>query len=318
MFNPKMSSLLSVLGLLTCPVVAWGPSGHQAVGYVAMQFLSDRSAEYVKNTLGPAYSGNLGIAATWADDVRRQPEYRWSGPLHYVDTEDSPPTACHVLSEDCGDGCILSAISNYTTRVVDQTLPVYQRHEALKFLIHVRLLEQSSKVNLFTLKVSKGAANDIPTKCSGRQMNLHSVWDDGMIEKMLQNQYNSSVKAWANALGHRVKTGEYNATVWLDCASPFAQDATGKERSCPLVWAQESNALDCSFVWSYTSFSDLCTITDINGGGDSPYYTTAIPIIETQIAKQGVRFAEWLDVIVDVAMNGASDYPSVAQIPLSL
>lgn len=52
-----------------------------------------------------------------------------------------------------------------------------------------------------------------------------------------------------------------------------------------------------SFVWSYESFDDLCT-DDING-----YYSGAVPIIESQIAKQGYRLAAWLNVLFDGDTN---------------
>jgi hypothetical protein len=42
---------------------------------------------------------------------------------------------------------------------------------------------------------------------------------------------------------------------------------------CPLVWAQEANAYDCSFVFSYTKGTDLCTGT---------YYKNAIPIVSAR------------------------------------
>lgn len=52
---------------------------------------------------------------------------------------DDPPTECSVDQDrDCADGiCILTAIANYTMRIVDEDLSADQVQEALKFLDHV-------------------------------------------------------------------------------------------------------------------------------------------------------------------------------------
>lgn len=110
-----------------------------AVGYTAMQFLAPNALSFVQNSLGSSYSRSLGPAATWADTVRSQAAYSWSAPFHFVDAEDNPPTSCSVSeTRDCGSGnCILTAIANYTTRVVQTSLSATQRQEALKFLGHL-------------------------------------------------------------------------------------------------------------------------------------------------------------------------------------
>ncbi|KAK7464100.1 hypothetical protein VKT23_006262 [Stygiomarasmius scandens] len=79
-------SILSVLALAN-KVIGWGDKGHSAVGYIAMEFLNPTATEFVKSTLGPDYNGSLGVAATWADSVRRTPEYKWSAGYHFVDAE---------------------------------------------------------------------------------------------------------------------------------------------------------------------------------------------------------------------------------------
>lgn len=79
-----------------------------------------------------------------------------------------------------------------------------------------------------------------------------------------------------------------------DDVSGFLQPRAITPLQCPLVWAQDSNSFDCSLVFSYTTGSDLCT---------SSYYTNAVPVIETQIAKQGYRLAAWLNVLFDGSVN---------------
>lgn len=128
--------------------------------------------------------------------------------------------------------------------------------------------------------------------------------DSGIVNKLLSANYGNSVTTWADTLAARIKTGTYKASApsWISCSSTTAKlkrdvlyDLSLRPRAiaalqCPLVWGQESNAFDCSHVLSYTAGSDLCT---------SSYYTNAVPVIETQIAKQGYRLAAWLNVLFD-------------------
>ncbi|KAJ7269726.1 S1/P1 nuclease [Mycena rebaudengoi] len=291
------------------------PRCHEAVGYIAMQFLSPKALSFVQTSLGATYSESLGVASTWADTVRSQSAYSWSAPYHFIDAEDSPPTSCSVMqTRDCGSsGCVLSAIANYTTRVIQTSLSVTQRQEALKFLDHfIGDITQPLHVEALEL-----GGNGIDAVCSGSNTNLHTVRYSSMINKLLAANYSNSVTTWANALVKRIKTGTFNnaaVSSWISCSSTTtpartieddiselieSNTKTLESRAitplvCPLTWAQDSNKIDCSFVFRFTTGTDLCT---------SNYFTGAVPIIETQIAKGGYRLAAWLNVLFDGATN---------------
>ncbi|KAF8832864.1 hypothetical protein HHX47_DHR1001932 [Lentinula edodes] len=249
-----------------------------------------------------------------------------SAPLHFVDAEDQPPTECSVNQKrDCaGNGWILTAIANYTSRVVDTSLSDSDRQEALKFIDHfIGDIGQPLHVE----GIERGG-NGIHVQCAGKNNNLHSVWDDGIINKLLDDKYDGSVIQWVNSLTERIQvreipstlstvpriidfyTGEYqtSASNWIVCepgsnfhwesvdAQTVLEPSLDDTLNCPLVWAKESNAYDCSFVWTYDSYEDLCS-------DDNDYYSGAVPIIELQIAKQGYRLAAWLNVLFDGKTN---------------
>ncbi|KAL4247375.1 nuclease type I family protein [Abortiporus biennis] len=67
-------------------------------------------------------------------------------------------------------------------------------------------------------------------------------------------------------------------------------DSTIVPLECPLVWARETNAFDCTVVFDFEQGQDLCTGT---------YFNNAIPVIDLQLAKQGFRLAAWLNVLFD-------------------
>lgn len=60
--------------------------------------------------------GDLVNVSTWADQVRSLPEWKWSEPLHFINT---PDWACkYAPSVDCADSmCVAGAIVNYTSQI---------------------------------------------------------------------------------------------------------------------------------------------------------------------------------------------------------
>ncbi|KLO12485.1 nuclease Le1 [Schizopora paradoxa] len=313
-FQALCASVIIAVGALK-GVVAWGDLGHETVGYVAMSFLAPKALSFVQSTISDSDDNSLGPAATWADSVREEASFTFTAPFHFVDAEDDPKGgSCSVVeSRDCGsEGCLFTAIANYTQRVTDTSLSATQRQEALKFIDHF-LGDIGQPLHVEALEVG---GNDIDAICGGKATNLHAAWDTGMIETMLDVDFSGSSKDWAASLVTEIKTGDFKslAAGWISCSSttePLSQKRSLKDEimetistrattkpvtplACPLVWAQESNAFDCTDVFDFKTGQDLCTGT---------YFNSAIPIIKLQIAKQGFRLAAWLNVIFDGETN---------------
>lgn len=70
---------------LTRSVSAWGAVGHEAIGYIAMEFLAPKAAAFVAKTVSSTYNYSLGPAAPWADTVRYESGYTFTAPFHYID-----------------------------------------------------------------------------------------------------------------------------------------------------------------------------------------------------------------------------------------
>ncbi|KAF8528471.1 nuclease Le1 [Hysterangium stoloniferum] len=296
-----LSSIIA--SVLLSGVSAWGEVGHETIGFIAMQFLAPKAKTFVTTTLANNFSGNLGPGAPWADTVRSTKAFSWSAPFHFVDAEDSPTTgSCSVVqTRDCAAGtCILSAIANYTQRVVSTTLPTEQILEALLFLDHfIGDIGQPLHNEAFMV-----GGNDISATCAGSSTNLHAVYT-GMVVRNIDLNHGGTAQTYANDLVAEIKTGNFESlkSSWISCSSttqPVAarelieKRATITPLACPLVWSQEANAFDCSVVFGFTTGEDLCTST---------YFTKAVPVIDLQIAKQGFRLAAWLNVLFDGATN---------------
>lgn len=249
----------------------------------------------------------------------------YTGVFHFIDAKDSPPTSCTVdLDRDCKEeGCVVTAIQNYTTQVIDPTMPAWLRAQAAKFVIHfVGDIHQP----LHDEDVARGG-NGIHVLWQGSELNLHHVWDSSIAEKWVggvRRKPFHEAKEWADKVTEKIKDGEYEteSTAWLDgvdFANPIAT---------ALGWAREGNAYVCShgkfslillcfcFVFFMSWISGRClrwvvltgqtvfpegpaAIAGQELAGD--YYEKAAPVIELQVARAGYRLAAWLDLIVAAA-----------------
>lgn len=134
----KAMSRLATLALLAAAplpgALAWGAMGHEAVAYVASNFVSATTKSYFQSLLGDASADYLATVSTWADSYRYTTAGKFSAPYHYIDANDSPPSACGVsYSRDCGaEGCVVSALQNYTTILLDGRYSAANRQIAAK------------------------------------------------------------------------------------------------------------------------------------------------------------------------------------------
>ena len=93
----KTACLAGVTLALVGRATAWGAVGHEAVGYIAMEFLATEAAAFVKKTIPAKYNNSLGPAAPWADDVRSLSEFSWSAPFHFIDAHGEPDAVVNLL-----------------------------------------------------------------------------------------------------------------------------------------------------------------------------------------------------------------------------
>jgi len=113
---------------------AWGSLGHETVAYVASNFVASDTKSFFQAILHNQTSSYLAGVAAWADSFRYTAVGRFSAPFHFIDAEDNPPTSCGVkYSRDCpAEGCIVGAIQNYTTQLLDPNLDAVNRNMAAK------------------------------------------------------------------------------------------------------------------------------------------------------------------------------------------
>ncbi|KAH8885517.1 S1/P1 nuclease [Thozetella sp. PMI_491] len=265
--------------------VAWGAMGHEAVAYVATNFVASSTKTYFQTLLADTSANYLASVAAWADSYRSTTAGKFSAPFHYIDANDNPPSSCSVeYSRDCGSGgCVVSAIANYTSRMLTSSLSTSEKQIAAKMLIHF-IGDIGQPLHCENLDVG---GNDIDVTFNGGSTNLHAVWDSSIPEAISGGSSLTSAKSWATTLTTSINSGSYKslAAGWVSGLSITSAQATA------LVWAQESNADVCSTVLA----KGVTWVEDNDLSGS--YTTTATPVVNLQIAKQGYRLAKWLDAI---------------------
>ncbi|KAI5778746.1 S1/P1 nuclease [Geopyxis carbonaria] len=287
-----LTTLLAPL-VLAAPVYSWGQLGHRTTALLASRFLHPDAARSIRQIL--SHSGSsLVYASTWADYYSHTPHGRFSAPWHWIDAQDSPPSACGLsFARDCpaAHGCIVSALTNHTERAVDESLDAGEREMSLKWVVHfVGDIHQP----LHTEDLARGG-NGIRVKWEGGHSNLHHVWDSGIAEKLRGGGKRvSDAVSWADDLYEALLAGRYaNVTDgWSSCLD------TKRTQECALEWADQTNRWMCDYVlplgWP--------GVWEGDGSGEGvelsgEYYEGAKDIVETAVATAGWRMAGWLNAM---------------------
>ncbi|KAK8204990.1 S1/P1 nuclease [Phyllosticta capitalensis] len=284
---PRPLSLLSLLPLclLSSNVHAWGYLGHETVAFIAQNFVSQETSTWAQGILGDDGTSYLASVATWADSYRYTDEGEFTAGFHYIDANDDPPDTCNVdLERDCPEeGCIVSAIANYTSRVQSTTISSTEVQKALKWVIHF-LGDIHQPLHDEALEAG---GNGIDVTYDGEATNLHHIWDSDMPEQLVGGSSLSDAQTWAENLTTEIKSGSYasSAPSWLD-----GMDVDDVESSA-MVWATETNKFVCSTVMP--DGREAVETGDLSGD----YYESSIGVIEERIARAGYRLAAWLDLI---------------------
>ncbi|KAH8724776.1 S1/P1 nuclease-domain-containing protein [Phaeosphaeriaceae sp. PMI808] len=282
-----MKSLLPLLVALPHYADAWGSLGHTTVAYIAQNFVSNKTAKFAQLLLNDTSSAYLANVATWADSYRNENGSKFSAVYHYIDALDNPPQSCNIDYErDCPEeGCIVSAIANYSTRATQKAVGIIEQQKALKWVIHfVGDIHQPLHVENIAV-----GGNQINVTFNGAKTNLHSIWDTAIPEKGVGKFSQATALAWGQDLTKEIKSGAYKveSSTWLEGLE--ANDAINSS----LIWAREANQYVCSTV--LPNGPDAVFAKELSGA----YYESAIPVVKKQIARAGYRLAAWLDAVVE-------------------
>ncbi len=254
--------LLSVL--VTSQAWAWGSEGHRIVGEIAEQYLDPATTQQIRDLLALENATTLAAVSTWADEIRQQ--RRNTAPWHFVDIPISAPA--YDPGRDCPRGnCVVAKIDEFVAELRDRSLPPRQRLEALKFVVHfIGDVHQP----LHTADNSDRGGNEIKVEFLGHRTNLHAIWDTGILAPAVRGDE----RAYALRLVRSITPGE------------IAKWRGGSAAD----WANESHGVAQQVIYGELPHEP--------GYLPASYERAALPIVNEQLEKAGVRLAAVLNAIL--------------------
>lgn len=256
------------------PSLAWGPTGHEVVAYIAEDNLTPAARAAVAGIL-PA-GEDLADVANWADEIRE--ERKSTAPWHFIDLPDRQKISETDENNFCpGSGCVVDQIEGDEKELTSTSQGRAARFEALKFLVHfVGDIHQplhcdddsdrggNEKVVRFKTPGRRGR---------GSRIKLHALWDH-----LIETKPKEDPRALASKLELKITT----------------TDKTNWSSSSPEDWAFESYEIAKTKI--YPGFNP--------GPGDYSetalpvsYYYQMRPIMDEQLEKAGIRLAVVLNKI---------------------
>ena len=282
--NKRQILSLCTLFVTAIVLISWGVTGHRTIGRIAANHLSPEASAAVRELLG---NETLAEASTWADEVRNQPDYKHTGPWHYINlplglTEPAFEKAVKGMAQEN----VYSALLQQEQVLGSTASSRQQKIEALKFIIHfIGDLHQPMHVSR---EEDKGG-NTIQVNYAGVGTNLHALWDSKLLDHLgLDDQQ----------LAQKVdQVSAAQVTAW---------------QSDPLI----------KWIWeSYEISSKLYAEIDAMNGRsiDDSYYQAHIQIVQQRIEMAGVRLAGVLNRIFasGLATSTAGATASAAGTPVT-
>jgi hypothetical protein len=240
----------------------WGRLGHRVSARMAQERLTPAALAAVHDLLGQGLS--LADVSIWADEQHEVPA---SGPWHYVNV---PIKESRYDPRYCPPGgCVVSKIEDFKRILQDPGAGRQQKQQALKFLIHlIADLHQPLHVG----DNNDRGGNLLQVRFFNTGSNLHRVWDSQVMERHTENE---QVWLWdLNFLANPKMVGEWSKGTPADWASETLQAAKEAYRLPGTGRVMPSG-------------------TELG----NEYCVFALPIIQKQLAKAGIRIAFVLNEI---------------------
>lgn len=256
----RFLSALALLSALCCgsSAYAWGPDGHRIVCAIAWDELNQHAKDSVKATLDVDGRDQFADTCAWADEYRLgHPE---TGAWHMLAVPDDAVAV--DMARDCPkDNCVLGQVVAQN-RALDHGGP--GADVALKMLAH---LVGDLHEPLNVARASDRNGRDIQGHFYGREMNLHTVWESGLIAR--------DGRPW--------RTIVTDLEDEIDAADRAAWTAT-----TPQDWANESLAA----ALSPTSYYGMQFAPFTYGPN---YLLVEKPVVMARLARAGVRLGAMLN-----------------------
>jgi hypothetical protein len=169
----------------------WGATGHRVVGEIADDYLSCRAKRKIKKILG---TESVAISSNWADFIKSDNTLRHLDPWHYlnIDSGIRYDDFMRFLQTDTSTNAFTKI--NFLTNELktNKSLDVMQKRFYLRMLVH---LVGDVHQPMHAGRKSDLGGNLVKVMWFNEPSNLHSVWDDKIIEmqKLSYSEYTANI-----------------------------------------------------------------------------------------------------------------------------
>ncbi|UAJ12399.1 S1/P1 nuclease [Glacieibacterium megasporae] len=278
----RAALILAAAVAIASPASAWGDRGHRAIADIAWTQLTPVAKRDVAQLLVAAPDlatpvcpvGSFEDGATWADCVRSQDRDRYAqtATWHYVDVSICRP---FVLPEDREARFVVRRYDRELAVLANRNAPATVRLEALLWVEHL-VGDIHQPLHVGDDGDRGGNEVKVVPQFGRYPLNLHAEWDRVLVDDAL-----------------RATPG---GVAGLAAA---AADYAGRARELsPAAWARESWDIAVRVAYRHLSVIDSCGRghRSIDLGED--YRVTAIPIVQVQLERAGVRLASVLNSVL--------------------
>jgi hypothetical protein len=255
-----------ILSLYSPATLAWGKTGHRIVAEIAQRNLDLKILKEIKDLMGDE---DLSRASNWPDEIRSNSKYNYTWPWHYVSI---PNGKSYFDQKRKSEGDVIESLFRNEDILRDLKAPKEQRIEALRFVIHFLAdLHQPLHVGI---EEDRGG-NSIRVKWFKTETNLHTVWDEEIIdfEKLSFTEYSTYLNHFSDDEKKDWQKGQY------------------------LDWAKESQELRPK-VYDMPENKSL----------SFEYGYKAKPIVEQRLKQAGLRLAYVLSHIFSQEKQQNADF----------
>ena len=253
--------LFSLLLLASLPLRgwAWGVEGHRAIGLIAEHYLTPKARAGIEAIAG---TQTLAMVSTLPDEMRYLPEFKDTAPVHYVNT-----------AAGLGHDQYLAAVKGQTTPnaynallanlaiLKDPAKSRAERAQALDFVVHI---VGDVHQPMHTGRAEDKGGNDIKMTYRGKDTNLHSLWDSGLLD--------------------------YQGLTWTEMGNQYSVIPSAQRKQ----W--EATTDPAEWLWeSYQISGKLYDEAAQNPNPDYRYYPAHADELKMRLQEAGVRLAAVLN-----------------------
>ncbi|MES1219507.1 MAG: S1/P1 nuclease, partial [Bacteroidota bacterium] len=167
-----------------------GQTGHRVVGAIAETYLTPKARAAVKAILG---NETMAMTSNWADFIKSDSTFNYLSPWHYINFNQglSKDEFNNLLKNDTAINAY-NKINFIVKELKKKQLPSDKKLLYLRLLIHiVGDIHQPLHVG----QLGDQGGNRVKVLWFGEATNLHSVWDEKMIEsqKLSYTEYRNAI-----------------------------------------------------------------------------------------------------------------------------